>query len=93
MKLKLILTQKKLYFSLDGGRKQFDSDELNVDKSLSKNILPFLNSYLNKNGITNTDIKSVLLDSEIDDNFTSYRIVRVVLDSFFFASQLNQEKD
>lgn len=88
MDLRLKLTNDSLKLVLeDSGGAILSESHISVDKNLSLELLPTVDLFLKKNDISLTEIEEVLLDSEISEPLTSYRIVKAVVDALNWSKK------
>lgn len=85
-KLKAELNQNCLNIILEQDNFFLGKIKTDNDRTLSKKLLPLLDKFLKKNIISVKDIREVELKSELPDSFTSFRIVKVVLDAIYWQN-------
>lgn len=80
IKLEVELKRDFLVFSLKRGDVVIGETKTDNDKTLSEKMLPLLDIFLKKNKVEIQEIQKTDFKSDIQDYFTSYRIVKVILD-------------
>lgn len=80
------LNKEFLMLSFKDKKGTVKSSEMKVDNNLSRKLLPFLDRFLKKTGLDLRDVSKINLKSEMSDSFTSYRIVKITLDTAFWAA-------
>jgi tRNA A37 threonylcarbamoyladenosine modification protein TsaB len=81
LKLKAELNHDFLLVSLEKEGRVIGKVKTSNDRTISQKLLPLLDKFLKKNKVSTEDIKDIKLKSKLPDSFTSYRIVKVVLET------------
>lgn len=88
MVLEIEIKEKLITLSLKKKRIIADLISWPEDHSLSRNLLPRIDSLLKKNGIKPKDLRNIRLKSDLDENFTTYRIAKSIAETLnFFLKQ------
>lgn len=88
MVVKFNLDNEKVRVALLEGDSQLAEDYLPVDRKLSLDLLPFLDSFFKKNDVSPEKVEEFLLESDMKDSQTTYRIVKVAVDTLNLAKWL-----
>ena len=64
-----------------------DSFDFPEERQLSEKLLPSIEKLLKKNKLATKNIEKIEVQSDLGDNFTTYRIARSVAEAWNFAQQ------
>ncbi len=62
---------------------------LSEERRLSEDLLPSIDDLLKKNNLEPKDVEKMTLESDMGENFTTYRIAKAVVDAFNWANRNN----
>lgn len=85
MEILITIKEKKVKIKLLDGKKEVDSLEIVEDHSLSKQLLPEIDTLLKRNGLEVREVENVRVSSDQDESFTTTRIARTVAETWNFA--------
>lgn len=89
MKIRINL-QEKTTISLEEGKKVLQKIAFANDQSLSQKILPAIEKILSRRKLTIKAIDQFILDSEVPENYTAYRIAKTTVDALNLANKLQK---
>jgi len=89
MNLRLeIRKDNKIILQLIDGRKKVGSLAWEENNNLSRNLLRKIDVILNKNKISLDKVSKYKIISEVPDNWTTYRIAKITLESLILAKKI-----
>jgi len=92
MKLIIDIHNKIVRIILIEGNKEVDFTEFPEENNLSQKLLPEIANLLEKNKIEPKDLEKTELQTNLSDNFTTYRIAKAIVDSLNWGKTVNKEK-
>ncbi|MDP1845942.1 MAG: hypothetical protein Q8L09_04320 [Candidatus Moranbacteria bacterium] len=93
--MKIILTineDNSIKLSLFEGKKEKDSIEWEDENSLSRFLLVNLDKLLRKNKIGLDKIYGYKIMSQVPENYTSFRIAKITLDSLMIGKKIRSSR-
>jgi len=84
MILEVEIKAKIITISVKNRQHIVDALSWSEDHDLSRNLLPKINGILEKNSIKWEELKDVKLKSDLDENFTTYRIAKSLIEAIKF---------
>jgi len=88
MNIEIKIENKILEISLVDKKNLVDQIVIAEEHRLSEDLLPTIDKLLQKNKLTPQDIAKMTLQSDLGENFTTYRIAKAVVDAFNWANKM-----
>lgn len=81
------IENKIVSIGLADSGKVLDEAVLSEERRLSEDLLPSIDDLLKKNDLEPKNIEKMTLESDMGENFTTYRIAKAVVDAFNWANK------
>jgi len=81
MRLIIDIHDKKVKIILQEKKEEIDLVEFAEENNLSQKLLPEMAKLLEKHNIKPKDLEKAELATDLNDNFTTYRIAKVIVDT------------
>ncbi|KKR21106.1 MAG: hypothetical protein UT50_C0013G0009 [Candidatus Moranbacteria bacterium GW2011_GWA2_39_41] len=85
MNIQINIENKIVTINLLDKKKVIDDVTITEEHRLSEDLLPTMVALLKKNKMTTQDVKKMILQSDMGDNFTTHRIAASVANAFNWA--------
>ena len=89
MNVQIKIENKLVTLNLLDKKTIMDSIVMEEEYRLSEDLLPTIDKLLKKNKLEAKDITKMTLQSDLGENFTTYRIAKAVADAFNWANKLS----
>ena len=85
MKIIIKIENRTVELLLLDEKKLVDSFKFTEERQLSEQLLPSIDKMLKKNKLKSEDIAKMTVESDLGDNFTTYRIAKATADAWNWA--------
>jgi tRNA A37 threonylcarbamoyladenosine modification protein TsaB len=85
MKIVIKIENRTVELLLLDKQKLVDSFKFAEERQLSERLLPEIDKMLKKNKLKTEDIEKIEVESDLGDNFTTYRLAKIVSDTYNWA--------
>lgn len=85
MIIEIKIEERQVELILKDKKNVLDSYKFEEEYQLSEKLLPNIDKLLKKNKLKTSDINKMTVESDIGDNFTTYRIAKAVADAFNYG--------
>jgi tRNA A37 threonylcarbamoyladenosine modification protein TsaB len=88
MIIKIKIAKKTVELILQKGKQVLARHKFADEYRLSEELLTEIDKLLKRNKLKTADIEKITVESDLGENFTTYRIARAIADSWNFARKL-----
>lgn len=85
MRLLIKIDKARVFVILKERKKNLDEVNFPLDHDISMKLLPKIDEILKKNKIDAQDIEKAEFSADLSESYTTYRIAKVVVDTFNWA--------
>ncbi len=85
MKILIKIGKKQISLFLEKNGDSLDKIVFDLDNDLSQNLLVEIDKLLKKNKLVPGDIEDIRLTAKIKESYTSYRIAKIIKDTFLWS--------
>jgi len=90
MNVEIKIENKTVEISLLNKRTVLDKIVMVEEHRLSEDLLPMIDELLKKNNLIVGDVDKMILKSDMEDNFTTQRIAKAVVQAFNWTKKLDK---
>lgn len=88
MRIEIKIKNKTVSVLLKKGEGVLDELKILEEHSLSEKLLPVIGEMLKKHSLEPEDVEKMELESDLGENFTTYRIAKSVVEAWNFGNSL-----
>jgi len=81
MNILIEITEKKVIGNLLKNKKIIAKESFELKNNLTENLLPMIDKLLKKNKLLIKDISKIQYKSEVEDSFTTNRIIKIAVEA------------